>query len=233
MPGRRENSGAGLACAVLPVLEPGTELRVQVSHSWLPEARERCRVEPRGETQLDMQSLHRAQSRLVDRAALVNQLRALPFEPAAAPRGRRKLEVYLEALLTEERIPLGLRMLIADQRAEWRRAMRWLTDEAGPPTRGRQSAKCASHVTSDGVSSYYPTMQTDLSSNHEATIISPTGPHGGPTYIYRGVLIESNEDGTRYSFHLGGFPGNGKDGVSNLQLILWVIDAWFDHGPES
>ena len=38
------------------------------------------------------------------------------------PQGRRKLEVYLETLLAEERVPLSprVRLLVEDQRAEWR-----------------------------------------------------------------------------------------------------------------
>jgi transposase len=81
-------------------------------------------VELKSEAQLDMQSLHRARDRLVaERTALINQLRALSLERGVTvPQGRRKLELHLEALLAEERVPLSprTRLLIEDMRAEWR-----------------------------------------------------------------------------------------------------------------
>ena len=81
-------------------------------------------VELKSEAQLDMQSLHRARDRLVaERTALINQLRALLLERGVTvPQGRRKLELHLEALLAEERVPLSprTRLLIEDMRAEWR-----------------------------------------------------------------------------------------------------------------
>jgi transposase len=81
-------------------------------------------VELKSETQLDMQSLHRARDRLVGgRTALINQLRAILLERGiTVPQGRRKLEVYLEALLAEEGVPLSprTRLLVEDQRTELR-----------------------------------------------------------------------------------------------------------------
>jgi transposase len=81
-------------------------------------------VELKSETQLDMQSLHRARDRLVgERTALINQLLAILLERGVTvPQGRRKLEVYLDALLAEEQVPLSprTRLLVEDQRAEWR-----------------------------------------------------------------------------------------------------------------
>jgi transposase len=81
-------------------------------------------VELKSETQLDLQSLHRARDRLVgERTALINQLRAILLERGiTVPQGRRKLEVYLETLLAEERVPLSprTRLLVEDQQAEWR-----------------------------------------------------------------------------------------------------------------
>jgi transposase len=78
----------------------------------------------KNEVQLDMQSLHRARDRLVgERTALINQLRAILLERGiTVPQGRRKLEVYLETLLAEEEGPLSprTRLLVEDQRAEWR-----------------------------------------------------------------------------------------------------------------
>jgi transposase len=81
-------------------------------------------VELKSETQLDMQSLHRARDRLVgERTALINQLRAILLERGiTVPQGRRKLEIYLDTLLAEEQVPLSprTRLLVEDQRAEWR-----------------------------------------------------------------------------------------------------------------
>jgi transposase len=81
-------------------------------------------VELKSEAQLDMQSLHRARDRLVgERTALINQLRAFLLERGIiVPRGRRKLELHLEAVLAAEQVSLSprTRRLIEDQRAEWR-----------------------------------------------------------------------------------------------------------------
>jgi transposase len=81
-------------------------------------------VELKSEEQLDMQSLHRARDRLVgERTALINQLRAFLLERGIiVPKGRRKLELYLETLLVAEQVSLSLRtrLLIEDQQAEWR-----------------------------------------------------------------------------------------------------------------
>jgi transposase len=79
----------------------------------------------KSETQLDMQTLHRARSRLVgERTALINQLRAVLLERGiTVAQGRRKLEQYL-ALSGEDAPPLPLsprmRLLIDDMRAQWR-----------------------------------------------------------------------------------------------------------------
>ncbi len=81
-------------------------------------------VELKSEAQLDMQSLHRARDRLVgERTALINQLRALLLERGIiVPQGRRKLELHLETLLAAEEVSLSrrTRVLIEDQRTEWR-----------------------------------------------------------------------------------------------------------------
>lgn len=81
-------------------------------------------VELKSEAQLDMQSLHRARDRLVgERTALINQLRAFLLERGViVPQGRRKLELHLETLLAGKEASLSLRtrLLIEDQRAEWR-----------------------------------------------------------------------------------------------------------------
>ena len=78
----------------------------------------------KSEAQLDMQTLHRARDRLVgERTALINQLRAILLERGIAiPKGRRKLEQQLPAIMQEEENGLGarIRLLIEDMRAEWR-----------------------------------------------------------------------------------------------------------------
>jgi transposase len=58
-------------------------------------------VELKCETQLDMQSLHRARDRLIgERTALINQLRAILLERGIImPQGRKTLELHLDTLL--------------------------------------------------------------------------------------------------------------------------------------
>ena len=81
-------------------------------------------VELKSEDQLDMQSLHRARDRLVgERTALINQMRAILLERGViAPQGRRKLEVTVETMLAAEPTSISprTRLLIEDQRSEWR-----------------------------------------------------------------------------------------------------------------
>ncbi len=78
----------------------------------------------KSEEQLDMQSLYRARDRLVgERTALINQMRAILLERGIiVPQGRRKLEVALETLLAAEEVCFSprTRLLVEDQRAEWR-----------------------------------------------------------------------------------------------------------------
>jgi transposase len=80
-------------------------------------------VELKSETQLDMQSLHRARDRLVgERTALINQLRAVLLERGViVPQGRRKLELRLDTLLVGETAALSARtrLLVDDLRLEW------------------------------------------------------------------------------------------------------------------
>ena len=66
-------------------------------------------VELKSQAQLDMQTLHRARDRLVgERTALINQLRAILLERGiVVAKGRRKLEMALDAMLTE---PDGLQL---------------------------------------------------------------------------------------------------------------------------
>src|SRR5690349_6591105 len=81
-------------------------------------------VELKSEAQLDMQSLHRARDRLVgERTALINQLRAFLLERGIiVPQGWRKLELFLETLLSTDQVSLSprTRLLIEDMREEWR-----------------------------------------------------------------------------------------------------------------
>src|SRR5215208_6857346 len=82
-------------------------------------------VELKSETQLDMQTLHRARDRLVgERTALINQLRAVLLERGrTVPQGRHKLEQYLAAMPEPEMdtsLTPRIRQLIEDMRAEWR-----------------------------------------------------------------------------------------------------------------
>jgi transposase len=82
-------------------------------------------VELKSETQLDMQTLHRARDRLVgERTALINQLRAILLERGrTVPQGRHKLEQYLAVMPepeTDTSLTPRIRQLIEDMRAEWR-----------------------------------------------------------------------------------------------------------------
>jgi transposase len=84
-------------------------------------------VELKSESQLDIQSLHRARSRLVgERTALINQLRAVLLERGiTVAQGRSRLERYLAlALDSDDAPPLPLsprmRQLIDDMREQWR-----------------------------------------------------------------------------------------------------------------
>jgi len=81
-------------------------------------------VDPKSEQQLDIQTLHRARSRLVaERTNLINQLRAILLERGVIfPVGRRKLELGVDSLLAEGDGTLSPRMsrLIAELRAEWK-----------------------------------------------------------------------------------------------------------------
>jgi transposase len=82
-------------------------------------------VELKSETQLDMQTLHRARDRLVgERTALINQLRAILLERGqTVPQGRHKLEQCIAAMPDPENdvtLSPRMRQLIDDMRAEWR-----------------------------------------------------------------------------------------------------------------
>ena len=83
-------------------------------------------VELKSENQLDMQSLHRARSRLVgERTALINQVRAVLLERGiAVAQGRSRLKQYLALALDGNDEPPSslsprIRLLINDMRAQW------------------------------------------------------------------------------------------------------------------
>src|SRR5215211_1799231 len=82
-------------------------------------------VEIKSEEQLDLQTLHRGQARLVsERTALINQLRAILLERGiVVAQGRRKLEQHLAEMLADGEvlaISARMRILIEDMRAQWR-----------------------------------------------------------------------------------------------------------------
>jgi transposase len=81
-------------------------------------------VELKSEDRLDLQTLHRARSRLVSaRKALINQLRAILLERGHVFRqGRAVLEREIDGLLADPPADLSTRMLalVAEMRAEWR-----------------------------------------------------------------------------------------------------------------
>lgn len=81
-------------------------------------------VELKSQDRLDLQTLHRARSRLVAaRKTLVNQLRAILLERGHTFRqGREILEREIDPFLAEPPADLSARMLrlIGDMRAEWR-----------------------------------------------------------------------------------------------------------------
>lgn len=115
-------------------------------------------VELKSEAQLDMQSLHRARDRLVgERTALINQLRGLLLERGiVVPKGRRKLEVYLDELMRADPVSLStrIRMMIVDMRLEWReldRRISVLDDEFTEHARRDETACLLSTIPGIGV----------------------------------------------------------------------------------
>jgi len=81
-------------------------------------------VNLKSQDQLDLQTLHRSRDRLVgERTALTNQLRAILLERGiVAPKGRRKLEESLVALMDEqggEGLSSRMVLLVEDARAQW------------------------------------------------------------------------------------------------------------------
>jgi hypothetical protein len=64
---------------------------------------------------------------------------------------------------------------------------------------------------------------------HEAEIVQPAGPLGGPTRRYRGARLESTALGTQNILHLPGCPMDGAN-LGNWENLLRIVDAWLDHG---
>ena len=81
-------------------------------------------VDLKSEEQLDIQTLHRARSRLVvELTKLIIQLRAILLERGVTfPVGRRKLEFGVDGLVEEgdSTLPPRMSRLIAELRAEWK-----------------------------------------------------------------------------------------------------------------
>lgn len=58
--------------------------------------------------------------------------------------------------------------------------------------------------------------------------LEEVGPHGGPTYRYRGAIIAASKEGTVFGFRLKGFPNGGWTGMGSLDLAMRVLDSWLD-----
>jgi transposase len=116
-------------------------------------------VELKSPEQLDMQTLHRARSRLVgERTALINQLRAILLERGmTAPQGRRKLEQHLAAMpdpAADISLSSRTRRLIDDMRMEWielDRRISELDDEFAAHARTDADAKRLATIPGIGV----------------------------------------------------------------------------------
>jgi transposase len=116
-------------------------------------------VELKSESQLDLQTLHRARDRLVGaRTALINQMRAVLLERGVTvPQGWRHLEQQLVTLLDgEEEVTLSprMRVLVADMRVEWSELNRRIAafdQELAKEARANEAARRLSTVPGIGV----------------------------------------------------------------------------------
>lgn len=115
-------------------------------------------VELKSEDQLDMQALHRVRSRLVKaRQALLNQLRAILLERGyIIPKGRRKLELAVDALLAAPDFVVSprVRQLVVDAREEWQaldRRIDALNDEFTERARSDEAARRLTTIPGLGV----------------------------------------------------------------------------------
>ena len=64
---------------------------------------------------------------------------------------------------------------------------------------------------------------------HDIRQTTATGPHGGPSWSYRGALIHSNPRGTLFGLEGGpaDLPGNWT-GVGSAKVLTRVLDGWLD-----
>lgn len=115
-------------------------------------------VELKSQERLDLQTLHRARSRLVAaRKSLLNQLRAILLERGHAFRqGRKVFEREVDGLLTEPVSDLSARILalIAETRAEWRsldRRIDALNEELAEHARNDEAASRLTSIPGIGV----------------------------------------------------------------------------------
>jgi transposase len=113
-------------------------------------------VELKSEEQLDLQTLHRARSRLVgERTALINQLRAVLLERGiTVAQGRRRLERDLGQLLAEAALSPRMRLLVEDMQAQWRDLDRRITafdEEFAQRARTDQAARRLASIPGIGV----------------------------------------------------------------------------------
>lgn len=115
-------------------------------------------VELKSQDRLDLQTLHRARSRLVAaRKALVNQLRAILLERGYTFRqGRGVLEREIGPFLAEPPCDLSARIptLIADMRAEWRsldERIDALNDDLAEHVRNDEAARRLTSIPGIGV----------------------------------------------------------------------------------
>lgn len=118
-------------------------------------------VDLKNQDQLDMQSLHRARSRLVgERTALVNQMRAVLLERGiTVAQGRRRLARYIAQALDGEnaeamQLSRRIRLLIEDMRAQWRELDRRIAAfdaEFAAAARSQEPARALSTIPGIGV----------------------------------------------------------------------------------
>jgi hypothetical protein len=68
-----------------------------------------------------------------------------------------------------------------------------------------------------------------MSAIHEPQEIASPGPHGGPSWLYRGVTIHSNVAKAVFAMEKPppGLPGSWN-GMGSLSQAQAIIDAWLD-----
>lgn len=62
------------------------------------------------------------------------------------------------------------------------------------------------------------------------TVLQPIGTQPvvvkGQCYCYGPAIIRPDHTGQRYELELDGLPGSPRKGLSDLNLIYWVVDRW-------